>query len=342
MRPQLIGEYELGPIVGTGTVGSVYRARHSATGQRAVVKLLQADVAKMPDVQRRFVREVAVAEKLNHPNIVRHYDAGLDRDRIYYVMELVECGTLRDVLDQRGALPWRDAVEVAIQLCAALEHAHAHGVIHRDLKPANLFLSSDGKVKVGDFGLARDLNRHRLTFEGETVGTARYMAPEQVTGDDDLTGAVDLYALGCILFEMLVGRPPLDGRTIVEVFESHLYAEPTPPASLLRDCPGELSELILRLLAKLPGERPASAREVQSALVDILHGRPMQLAARTAEEIDAELTAIPDASTQNLTTRLHSTLANPSNPSTPRTVKLLLVAAAILLASIVAVFAFLR
>ena len=140
-------------------------------------------------------------------------------------------------------LPWREAVECAIQICAALEHAHQIGVIHRDLKPANLFLSADGHVKVGDFGLARDLNSSRLTMDGQTVGTCRYMPPEQIAGEAKLTGAVDLYALGCIMYEMLVGRTPVDGNTIVEIFEGHLNEEPTPPIDLVDGCPQDLSDL---------------------------------------------------------------------------------------------------
>lgn len=275
---QIVGAYELGPLLGSGTVGEVYLARHRGTGQAAVVKLLQSELADEPEVQRRFVREVAIAERLVHPNIVRHYDSGLAEDRIYFAMELVECGTLKEVLRRRGTLSWREAVACAIQVCDALSHAHEQGVIHRDLKPANLFLAADGKLKIGDFGLARDLSRHRLTMEGQTVGTCRYMAPEQIAGEAALTGAVDLYALGCLVFEMLVGRPPFDGQSIVQVFEAHLYNDPTPLVSLVRDCPQDLSELVLMLLAKRPEERPASAAEVYAALGDILDGRPMRLA----------------------------------------------------------------
>jgi eukaryotic-like serine/threonine-protein kinase len=267
-----VGAYELGPLLGSGTVGAVYRARNRETGQPAVIKLLQAQSAAEPELQLRFVREVAIAEKLDHPNIVRHYDCGLCDDQIYFAMELVECGTLKDVLRRRGTLGWREAVAVAIQVCDALEHAHRLGIIHRDLKPANLFLAADGKVKIGDFGLARDLNSHRLTMEGQTVGTCRYMPPEQIAGEDELTGAVDLYALGCLVFEMLVGRPPFDGDTVIQVFEAHLYSEPTPLVSLVRDCPQDLSELVLALLAKQPDERPQEAVEVRAALANILAG----------------------------------------------------------------------
>jgi serine/threonine protein kinase len=203
-------------------------------------------------------------------------------------------------------LPWREAVECAIQVCAALEHAHEIGVIHRDLKPANLFLAENGNVKVGDFGLARDLNSTRLTLEGQTVGTCRYMPPEQIAGEANLTGAVDLYALGCILYEMLVGRTPFDGHSIVEIFESHLNETPTPPAELVRNCPGDLSDLVMQLLAKSPQDRPASAAAVRAALMDILHGRPMRLAPRPARALAADMKAATPPNEPNLTQRLHA------------------------------------
>jgi eukaryotic-like serine/threonine-protein kinase len=306
MQQRTVGQYELGELVGAGTVGHAYRARHAETGQPAVIKLLQTHTATEPEIQRRFVREVAIAEKLNHPNIVRHYDCGLDGDQIFFAMELVDCGTLKEVLLGRGRLPWREAVECAIQICAALDYAHQQGIIHRDLKPANLFLSADGHVKVGDFGLARDLYNSRLTADGQTVGTCRYMPPEQITGEDELTGAVDLYALGCILYEMLVGRVPLDGSTIVEIFEAHLHDDPTPPAELVADCPADLSVLIVQLLAKDPQDRPAGAAVVRAALVDILHDRPMQLADRPADDSASELPPPADPAQPNLTMRLQS------------------------------------
>jgi serine/threonine protein kinase len=304
---QTVGQYELGELVGAGTVGHAYRARHAETGQPAVIKFLQTHTATEPEIQRRFVREVAIAEKLHHPNIVRHYDCGLHGDQIFFAMELVDSGTLKEVLIRRGRLPWREAVECAVQICSALSHAHQVGIIHRDLKPANLFLSADGHVKVGDFGLARDLYSSRLTADGQTVGTCRYMPPEQITGEDDLSGAVDLYALGCILYEMLTGHVPFDGNTIIDIFESHLHDDPTPPADLVADCPADLSKLVLQLLEKNPKDRPASAAAVRAALVDVLHDRPMQFADRPADDPADDLASSSDPAQPNLTMRLHST-----------------------------------
>jgi serine/threonine protein kinase len=250
---------------------------------------------------------------------VRHFDCGLHDDDIYFAMELVAGGTVKQVLQKRVSLPWHEAAEVAAQICAALGHAHQLGIIHRDLKPGNLFLSDDGQVKVGDFGLARDLAGMRLTLEGTTVGTCRYMPPEQITGDADLTGAVDLYAVGCILFEMLTGHPPFDGETIVEIFEQHLNTTPPRLTTLVAGCPDDLAELVAQLLAKKPTARPASAALVQQALVDILSGRPFRFNGEVdpdastndpADELPTDASSV-DASTVdftvgNLTERLHS------------------------------------
>jgi eukaryotic-like serine/threonine-protein kinase len=304
VKPEMVGDYEVGEFLAAGTVGNVFAARHRETGQRAVVKFLQPDSSRTPEVQRRFVREVAVAQKLNHPNVVRHYDCGLADDQLYFVMEFVDCGTLKEVLLKRAKLPWKEAVECAVQVAAALDHAHQQGIIHRDLKPANLFLSAEGHVKVGDFGLARDLNSTRITIDGHTVGTVRYMPPEQIYGDAALTGTADLYALGCMMFEMLVGMPAFDGNTIMQIFEAHLHKDPTPPAQLVHDCPRDLSDLVVRLLAKKPAARPQSAADVQAALVDILHQRPMRLAARPPEQIAADLAAMTHPKLPNLTMRL--------------------------------------
>jgi serine/threonine protein kinase len=312
VNSQTVGDFELGEHLASGTVGDVYHARHRTTGQPAVIKFLQTHAASEPDLQRRFVREVAIVERLNHPNIVRHYDCGLDEDRIYFAMELVDCGTLKEVLRQRGRLPWREAVECAMQICAALAHAHQLGVIHRDLKPANLFLAEDGRLKVGDFGLARDLNSSRLTLDGQTVGTCRYMPPEQIGGDADLSGATDLYAVGCILYEMLVGQTPFDGGTIVEIFEAHLNDQPEPPALLVPDCPPDLSKLVMQLLEKSPADRPADALAVQSALADVLHDRPMRLAPRPAAELEADLAATIHPDRPNLTQRLQAVDSGPA------------------------------
>jgi serine/threonine protein kinase len=209
-KQQIVGGYEVGALLGSGTVGEVYHARHCETGIPAVLKFLHEQTAREPDAQRRFVREVAIAEKLDHPNIVRHYDCGLHDDQYFFAMEFVDCGTLKDVLRQRRTLPWREAAECAIQICAALQHAHDRGIIHRDLKPANVKVRADGTVKVLDFGLAKALDSIEApdgTVALSTVtspavpgrevilGTAAYMAPEQARGQR-VDKRADIWAFG--------------------------------------------------------------------------------------------------------------------------------------------------
>lgn len=267
---QQVDEYEVLETLGSGAAGSAYRAKHKESGELVAIKLMHERMSVDPDIQNRFVREVSVLQKLDHPNIVRYVDCGLDDGRIYLAMEWVKFGSLDEVLKRRGSLPWREAVECAAQICDGLQHAHERDIIHRDLKPANLFLSDDGLVKIGDFGLARDADLHRLTMSGNTVGSCRYMAPEQVRGEDVLTGAVDLYAVGCLLFRMIAGRVPFDGATIIEIFEHHLYTEIPTVDKPSSDRPAALDELIQLLLTKDPSARPGKASEVREALMDIL------------------------------------------------------------------------
>lgn len=284
-----IGDYELLEEIGSGAAGAVFRARHSGSGEVVALKVLHAQTAGDMELQQRFVREVGVLQRLHHPKIVRHRDCGIENDKLFLAMEFVDSGTLQDVLKSQGLLPWRVATGVALQICEALTHAHAQGVIHRDLKPANLFLSSTGDVKVGDFGLARDLARNRLTIEGQTVGTCKYMAPEQVQGKADLTGAVDLYALGCLMFQMLTGKPPFEGATVIEVFEKHLFTEPPNLQALAPDTPKTLSSVVEKLLAKSPVDRPADAATTRAMLQAALEGQPLPQAQQStdlAEQVD--------------------------------------------------------
>jgi len=301
---EMIGPYVLGNCLGQGGFGAVYEATHQETGQRVALKFLLDTKQLEPEVQRRFVREVALLQKLDHENIVHHFEAGLHEGIIYCAMEPVECGSLKEVLANRKKLPWRESAEVALQLCRALDHAHARGCIHRDLKPANLFLSEDGVVKLGDLGLARDLNDSRLTTSGHTVGTWRYMPPEQITGQADIDGRLDLYATGCILFEMVAGCVPFDGPDFVTIFDQHLESLPPRLDLVVSDCPQQLADLVEQLLAKLPAERPASAMEVVESLENILLGHATEPAPRARAEDSTVNHDERLPTTPNLTQRL--------------------------------------
>lgn len=269
-----IGGYEVLHALGQGAAAVVYLVREVESGERYALKLLHPDEAEKPSMQRRFVREAVVLRELNHPNIVRFIDCGLDTDQLYFVMELVECGSLKSALKNYGKLPWRTAVKIAGQVSEGLAHAHRHGVIHRDLKPANIFLATDGRVKIGDFGLAQDSNRHRLTVQAAAVGTCRYMAPEQIRCEDPLSGSVDIYSLGTVIYQMIVGRPMFDGKTHGEVFEAHLMKPAPVLGEDAPDCPPALSALVGRMVAKTAADRPEDADAVASELLTIMQQAP--------------------------------------------------------------------
>ncbi len=270
-----LGPYELTEPLGSGGAGVVFRARHVETGKLVAIKTMTPSAAINEEIHKRFVREISVAQKLGHENVVAYDDCGLDEDILYYTMEVVPWGTLKEVLSRRGKLQWKEAVECGIHICRGLEHLHQAGIVHRDLKPANIFLSDRGSLKLGDFGLARDLASFGLTVEGHTVGTPKYFSPEQAMARDDLDGRTDLYALGCILFEMLAGRPPFvaesrDMFEMVELMKKHVEAQPPSVVDFAPQCPTSLAMLIDNLLKKVPSERPASAAEVETALQVIL------------------------------------------------------------------------
>lgn len=270
----LLDDYELRDVLGVGTVGTIYLGVHRQSGQRVAVKRLHPSVCKDPLIRARFKREMAILERVRHRNIVAYYGGGRDGQSLYYVMEVVDGGTVKEVLESTGPLPWTAVAELGVQICSALQWAHNHGVVHRDLKPSNLFLTRRAELKLGDFGIARDLTRSDLTAEGFTVGTHAYMAPEQITGDSSISGKADLYALGCCLFEMLTGRKPFMGENYAQLFDQHFKQDPPSVINQGVDCPAELDALIVRLLAKNADDRPFNARQVQAELLQMLEGQP--------------------------------------------------------------------
>ena len=199
-------QYDFGDVLGVGTVGSIYLGTHRDTGKRVAIKKLHPAVSQDANIRARFEREMLVLSRLKHPNIIEYFGGGEHDGKLFYIMELVRGGTVKDLLERQRSFAWPVVVELSRQICSALQHAHNHGVIHRDLKPGNLFLRRDGELKLGDFGIARDLHSTDLTSSGMTVGTHAYMSPEQITGDQSISGKADLYALGCCIFEMLTGQ----------------------------------------------------------------------------------------------------------------------------------------
>ncbi len=284
-----LDDYDLGEVIGAGTVGTIYRATHRETGDLVAIKKLHTGISQDPLIRARFKRETVVMERLRHPNIVRSMGGGEHDNQLFYVMELLDGGTVKNLLESKGALHWPIVAEIGRQVCSALQFAHNHGVIHRDLKPSNLFLTRDAEVKLGDFGIARDLNSSDITSSGMTVGTHAYMAPEQITGDDNVSGKADLYSLGCCLYEMLVGHPPFQGEHFAQLFEKHLRVTAPRIRELLPHCPEPLDNIIAKLLEKQAEDRPFNARQVQAVMLQLDESQ------RTQEEGSPQQNDVPAA-----------------------------------------------
>src|SRR5215211_1824066 len=221
----LDGRYQLGSLLGAGGMASVYLASDRVLERQVAVKVLSPSDAQDPLFVERFRREAHAAARLSHPNIVAVFDSGSDADQPYLVMEYVPGESLAQLLHRQGRLAPRRAVELAIQVCAALAAAHAQGLVHRDIKPANVLVGPDGQVKVTDFGIVKAAAATTLTGTGTVLGTAAYLSPEQAQGHP-VDARSDLYSLGCVLYELLCGSPPFGSgadHAPVAVATRHLY-----------------------------------------------------------------------------------------------------------------------
>ncbi|HEY9468511.1 MAG TPA: Stk1 family PASTA domain-containing Ser/Thr kinase [Propionibacteriaceae bacterium] len=274
------GRYELGELLGRGGMAEVRRAVDQRLGRAVAVKQLRADLAIDPTFQARFRREAQSAAGLNHPTIVAVYDTGEEVDPLtgvaipYIVMELVEGPTLRDVLkDGRKILPER-ALELTQGVLDALGYSHKAGIVHRDIKPANVMLTPNGGVKVMDFGIARAVadTSATMTQTAAVIGTAQYLSPEQARGET-VDSRSDLYSTGCLLYELLVGRPPFVGDSPVSVAYQHVRETPLPPSQLDPEISPEIDAVVLKALAKERSERYQSAKEMKDDISRLLAGQ---------------------------------------------------------------------
>lgn len=270
MAKRRIGPFEIEKQLGSGGMGIVYLATLVKTGQKVALKVLSPDMSANEKIRSRFAREMDILQKLRNKHIVRYFWGGTIQGQSLYAMEIMDAGTVADWLKRKGQLTWEQTIDCARHICKALEHAHAAGIIHRDLKPANLFLSKKGYLKLGDFGIARDNQATALTAAGSTVGTYAYMAPEQISGSAPITHKTDLYALGCVMYELLTGRPPFQAETMVEMLQKHLTEEPGRITMQAIDCPVWLESVVMKLLEKNPENRFYDALAVQMALDDVL------------------------------------------------------------------------
>jgi len=260
------GRYALAGVLGVGGMSTVWRARDQVLGREVAVKVLSPQFAADPGFWARFEREARHAAALSHPYLVTVFDCGVDGASPFIVMELVTGRTLRQVLDAAGALPPGEAAGVAAQVCEALEVAHRAGLVHRDIKPANIVLTTRGHVKVLDFGIARAEGVSGGTAALGVLGTAAYLAPEQASGETAGPQA-DLYALGCVLFEMLAGAPPFAADTPVALAYRQVHDDPGPPSAHRPGLPAQLDQVTGWLLAKDPAARPPGAAAARQALL---------------------------------------------------------------------------
>jgi len=268
---QLFAErFEILEVIGSGGMGTVYRAHDRELGEDIAIKVIRPNfLAGDSTLRERFKTEIRLARRISHENVVRTHDLGEWAGVSFVTMEYVEGITLRELIDTRGHVGISAALAVARQLARALDAAHAHGVIHRDIKPGNLLLDGAGVLKVMDFGIARLTERtNAITQVGIVLGTPDYMPPEQLLAET-VDVRSDLYATGVVLYECLTGRLPFVARSPITLIAKLLHEEPLPPSTLNADVPPALSSLVVRLLAKVPDDRPGSATELSDLLSQI-------------------------------------------------------------------------
>ncbi|MDP9442330.1 MAG: Stk1 family PASTA domain-containing Ser/Thr kinase, partial [Actinomycetota bacterium] len=273
------GRYEVGGTIGRGGMAEVHIGRDVRLGRSVAIKVLRSDLARDPAFQARFRREAQSAASLNHTTIVAVYDTGEDVVNgiavPFIVMEYVEGSTLRDLMEAGKRLLPERAMEVTASVLTALEYSHRQGIVHRDIKPGNVMLTADGQVKVMDFGIARALaDTGAMTQTAAVMGTAQYLSPEQARGEQ-VDARSDLYSTGCLLYELLTGRPPFTGDSPVSVAYQHVREEPVPPSSVDPEVPTAADTITLKALAKDREDRYQTAAEFRADLERAVHGQPL-------------------------------------------------------------------
>jgi len=302
---QVIGDrYKIIAKLGEGGMGAVYRAEQLSLKREVALKLLKNELSKSPGLLRRFYAEAELAAKLNHPNTVTLFDFGEHSDgSLFIAMELVPGRSLRQAIGTGGAMPPETALYIAEQVCASLADAHTHGIVHRDLKPDNVMLTTRGRqeniVRVLDFGIAklRDdgaITKNPMTQAGDLLGTPQYMAPEQIRGEK-VDGRADVYAMGCMLYEMMTGTLPFIGPTVMAVLGKHLTEAPEAPSAKRPDLniPKDLERIILECLHKDASARPASMEALGDRLAELRRRlgvpTPNVTPTRTPDSVRSEL-----------------------------------------------------
>ncbi len=286
--PRLLGgRYEVGEVLGRGGMAEVHLGRDTRLGRAVAVKLLRSDLARDPSFQARFRREAQSAASLNHPAVVAVYDSGEEPaddgsgvPRPYIVMEYVEGRTLREMLTRSTTLPWSEALRITSGVLAALGYSHRAGIVHRDIKPANVMVTPTGDVKVMDFGIARAVadSSATMTQTQAVIGTAQYLSPEQARGET-VDARSDLYSTGCLLFELVTGRPPFVADSPVAVAYQHVGEAPKPPSSFNVEVPVQVDAIVVHALVKDRAGRYQTAEQFRADVDAALAGRRVSSAA---------------------------------------------------------------
>ncbi|MEW5916509.1 MAG: protein kinase [Gemmatimonadota bacterium] len=265
LRAATLGEFDVYGELGRGGMATVYLAHEISLDRKVAIKVMSPVMTHAAGLVERFKREAKTAANLAHPNIIPIYSVRQVDDLLFCVIKLVNGTPLDGIMRELGRLPVRLVQAVVSQVGDALAYAHRHGVVHRDIKPANILIDDDGWVVVTDFGIAKVSESEGLTLTGVAVGTPTYMSPEQCSGDE-VTGASDQYSLGVVAYEMLAGRPPFTGTSMMSLMYSHFHDDPPSLAALRPDCPAPLRDAVLRMLAKAPADRWPSVDAAAAAM----------------------------------------------------------------------------
>jgi serine/threonine protein kinase len=347
----VLGVYRIVEVLGQGGMSVVYKAQHRMTGHTVALKILPEEIAVHEDIKARFIEEAKALAQLEHPGIVRLNHFGEERGRFVLVMQYVEGKTFEKVIFQANRLPWRLAADVMLQVLDALAYAHGRGVVHRDIKPSNIFVRTDGTAMLMDFGIAKMREgSSRLTATGQTMGTVRYMSPEQVRGKV-VDARTDIYSVGVALYEALTGDTPFDGQTHFEIMMKHLQEPPPPLSARGVSPPDAVGKAIAAAMTKDVAKRPQNAAELAQKLASafgsederrraheelgaLVRGQTIPLDLRPAAVQDGQSVPVSAASGASLTDLADKLEPEPARPGRARWTGWAAIAAALAVAAV--------